>query len=329
MHFVKTILLATALTVSTSLTARAELKVVASIKPVHSLVAAVMNGVGIPSLIVEGAGSPHTYSMKPSKARTLEKADVVFWIGHELETFLEKPIDSIASKAKIVSLMDAHDLVKLKFREGGAFEAHDHHEHSDDEVHADEKDKHGYTEEEEHDDNGQGETNPHIWLDPLNAKTLVFEIEETLSTADSANAKKYETNANALEVRLDALVTGVSKQLAPVKGKGFVVFHDAYPYFENRFGLKASGAISVSPDIMPGVKRIAEIQEHINELGVACVFTEPQFAPTLVATVLEGSTANSGVLDPLGSALTDGPDLYFDLVRTMAGSFKSCLNKAS
>ncbi len=365
MRFVKTLLVATTLLALSNVPAKAELNVVASIKPVHSLVAAVMEGVGTPGLIVEGAGSPHTYSLKPSQARMLQSADVVFWVGHELETFLEKPLEALASKAKTVELMDAHGLITLKFREGGNFEAHDHseheahhdehdhdehakaddhdhhedhddhkgHDHHDDHKDHDDHKRHGDHDDhkdhaDEHDHSHDG-IDPHVWLDPVNAKAFVHEIEEILAAADPAHAKQYAANAKKVMTKLDALTAEIAKELAPVKGKGFIVFHDAYHYFEEHFGLQASGAITVSPEIMPGAERINEIQNRIKKLGATCVFAEPQFEPKLVSTVIEGSDARSGVLDPLGASLQDGPDLYFELLHNMAHAFESCLGGAS
>jgi len=313
MRSLKTTLLATSLLATSAFTAQAEVNVVASIKPVHSLVAAVMEGVGKPSLIVEGAGSPHTYALKPSQAQNLENADIVFWIGHNLETFLEKPLEAIASKADVVELLDAHDLVKHEFREGGAFD--DHEEHAED--------KH---DDHDHEEHAHGEFDPHIWLDPVNAKALVHEIEETLAKADPENASKYEANAEAVEKKLDALVAEITSEVEPAKGKGFIVFHDAYQNFEKRFGLAASGSITVSPEVVPGAARIQELQGKVKELGATCVFSEPQFEPKIITTVTEGTSAKTGVLDPLGAGIEDGPELYFTLIRNMAASFKKCLS---
>ncbi|MBO6754790.1 MAG: zinc ABC transporter substrate-binding protein ZnuA [Roseibium sp.] len=338
MRKIKSLLLASSLLAGSSFAASAEVNVVASIKPVHSLVAAVMEGVGEPGLIVEGAGSPHTYALKPSQAQMLEQANVVFWIGHELEAFLEKPVETLAANAKSVELIDAHDLIKLEFREGGAFDAH---EHDHEEVKADDHDHdhdhdHGKTAEASHDhdhdhddDHAHGAFDAHVWLDPMNAKAMVHEIEEALVAADPDNAGQYEANAEAVMAKLDGLMTEVSAELESVKGKGFIVFHDAYQYFETRFGVTASGSITVSPEVMPGAERVTEIRAKIQELGAACVFSEPQFEPKLIATVTEGTNANSGVIDPLGAALEDGPELYFDLIRGMASSVKTCLSKAS
>lgn len=362
MRAAKSFLITSTVLATTTIAARADIQVVASIKPVHSLVAAVMNGIGEPGLIVEGAGSPHTFSLRPSQAAMLEDADVVFWIGHEMEAFLEKPLEALAGKAKSVELIDAHDLVKLKFREGGAFDKHDHDEHEahekhddhdhakaeddhahekhDDHDHAkadddhahDDHDKHEEAEAEhhdDHDDHAHGEFDAHIWMDPVNAKALVHEIEEALAAADPENAEKYVANAKDVMSRLDALTAEVTANLEPVKGKPYVVFHDAYHYFEERFGLTAAGSITVSPEVQPGAERVAELRAKVGELAATCVFSEPQFEPKIVQTVTEGTLAKSGVLDPLGAALEDGPELYFNLIRNMATSFKTCLSEAS
>ena len=360
MNHLKRLLLASTLIASTAVSASAEVKVVASIKPVHSLVAAVMEGVGEPGLIIEGAGSPHTYALKPSQAQMLESADIVFWVGHELEAFLEKPLETVGANAKSVELIDAHDLVKLGFREGGAFEKHDHgdeaghddhaheseaghdhdhekaaeaghdHDHEHEKV-ADGGHDHGHDETAEagHEGHDHGEFDAHVWLDPVNAKAMVHEIEEALAEADPDNAARYEANAAAVTARLDALIADVSSELEPVKGKGFIVFHDGYQYFENRFGITASGSITVSPEVMPGAERITEIRARVQELGAACVFAEPQFEPKLVSTVTEGTNARSGTLDPLGAELEDGAELYFQLIRNMSTSIKTCLGAAS
>jgi len=153
----------------------------------------------------------------------------------------------------------------------------------------------------------------------------VHEIEEALSEADPDNAKKYEANADAVSDKLDALVQEISKDMAPVKTEKFVVFHDAYQHFETRFGLSAIGSVTVSPEVLPGAERIRELQGKIKQLNASCVFSEPQFEPKLVKTISEGTKARSGVLDPLGTSIENGPELYFTLIRTMASSFKNCL----
>lgn len=304
----RTLLLAVSALLLSANAAHAEPKVVASIKPVHSLVAAVMEGVAAPDLIVTGAGSPHDYALKPSQASLLEKADLVFWIGHEFEAFLEKPVATIAEQAKSVELIDTPGLHKLAQREGGAFQAHD--------------EKHSHDHKHDHE-----EFDLHFWLDPENAKVLTARIASTLVAADPENANRYEINSKATQDRLDALISETSAALAPVKDKSFIVFHDAYQYFETRFVLSAAGSITVNPGVMPGAERVREIQTKVRENNAQCVFAEPQFEPKLIDIVIEGTNTRSGILDPLGATLEDGPALYFNMIRNMATSFRDCLSQ--
>ncbi|MDQ0326470.1 zinc transport system substrate-binding protein [Rhodopseudomonas julia] len=300
--------------------------VAVSIKPVHSLVAAVMEGVGSPHLIVAN-GSPHDYALKPSDARALEGADIVFWVGPEIEAFLSEPLETIAPDAKKIALSRAPGVTLLPPREDGAFEPHDHghdeeagHDHEG-EDHAD--DDHG---DHDHADHGhEGEIDPHLWLDPENAKAMVNAIETELADVDPDNAATYARNADKTRERLDSLSSELSGELAGLKGKPFIVFHDAYQYFEKRFGLEAAGSVTVSPEVSPGAQRVSEIAAKIRNLGVVCVFAEPQFTPKLIAVVTEGTDAKSGVLDPLGADLEAGPDLYFELLQRNADELQDCL----
>ena len=464
MRFVKSLILSSTLISILSFTAQAEINVVASVKPLHSLVSGVTEGVQKPDLIVKGAASPHTYSLKPSQAKQLEEADLVFWMGHELESFLEQPLEAIATKAKVVELIDSQGLKRLDMREGGAFDDHGHDDHGQGEHSEEGHDDHageghafewagifklsaedytwtfakvdgdyadpmmkmvflrtssggeeGIEEQEEvaerlikqqssvrrnhdgrlipdeenayqlvfdanrnvtkmrikikkegyyafftehmpfefeagehflknvsgkdieptaqepeaghHDHHGHSGFDVHVWLDPENAKVLVQEIKEALVELDPSNAGKYEANAKNLMLKLDRLISEISVKLASSKGKGFVVFHDAYQYFEERFGMTAVGSITVSPEVVPGASRIRELKDKIVELNAHCVFSEPQFQPKSVFTVAEGTQANTGVLDPLGASIADGPELYFTLVRDMANSLQECLSK--
>lgn len=321
MHRLATLLLASGIVFGTAASAIAQVKVVTSIKPVHSLVAAVMDGVGAPDLIIEGAGSPHNYALKPSQARMLEAADVVFWVGPELETFLEKPLQTIATSATAVELFDADGLVRLPYREGATFEKHGHDAHDDGHE--------GHDDGQEAHDHGEDRHDSHVWLDPVNAKAMVREIARHLSEADPDNAAAYGANADRTLNRLDTLIADVNAMVAPVRDKPFVVFHDAYRYFENRFGLQAAGSITLSPEHAPGAERIAEIRDRIAAISAVCVFSEPQFEPKLVETVIEGTRARIGVIDPLGADLPAGPDLYFTVIGGMAGSLKACLSGES
>ena len=362
----KTLLAGAALLVSLTAHAQAAPNVVTSIAPVHSLVAAVMEGVGTPHLIVEGGASPHTYALKPSQARELANADLVFWVGEDLEAFLAKPISTIAERAKAIELIEAEGLVTHGFREGGAFEGHDHDDHddhhkdedhkdghdhddhaeagkdhgSDDDHHKDEDHKDGHDHDHDdhakasedhdghaHDDHHDG-TDPHVWLDPENAKAMVRAIAASLSAADAENAAVYSKNAGLVIARLDALSKEISAGLKPVSGKRFIVFHDAYQYFEKRFGLKSAGSISISPETMPGAERIREMRKKVADAHAVCVFSEPQFEPRIVSVVTEGTAAKSAELDPLGASLETGPGHYFSLIRALASSFRKCLGGA-
>ncbi|MBY5386908.1 zinc ABC transporter substrate-binding protein [Rhizobium leguminosarum] len=305
--------------------------VVTSIKPIHSLVSAIMQGVGEPELIVDGAASPHTYNLKPSNARALQDAKVIFWVGPGLEAFLEKPLQALGRDASIAALDDAPGLVKLPFREGGAFEPHDdapEHESASgqhDEADAAHDADPGHASDHDHD---HDTFDTHLWLDPMNAKAMAAMITTTLVAADPANALTYQGNAKALDDKLDALDTEIKGMVAPVKDKPFIVFHDAYQYFEHRYGIRVAGSITVSPETIPGAERVSEIHRKVGELGATCVFAEPQFEPRLVNVVIEGTRAKSGVLDPESATLKAGPDLYFNLMRGIANSLKDCLSSA-
>ncbi|WP_223568584.1 zinc ABC transporter substrate-binding protein ZnuA [Agrobacterium tumefaciens] len=287
--------------------------VVVSIKPVHSLVAAIMRGVGEPQLIVDAAASPHTYNLRPSNARKLEKADVVFWVGPGLEAFLEKPLEALASKATVVELEDAKGLEKLPFREGGPFEAHDHGDE-------------GHDAHDGHADHDHGAYDTHLWLDPANAKAMAQTIETALIATDAGNAVTYQANTKKLIDDLNALDAELKETVEPVKDKPFIVFHDAYQYFEHRYGVKTAGSITVSPETLPGADRVKQMQEKVRQLGATCVFAEPQFEPKLISVITEGTAAKSATLDPEAATLEPGPDLYFKLMRGIAGSLKDCLS---
>nr|WP_196107571.1 MULTISPECIES: zinc ABC transporter substrate-binding protein ZnuA [unclassified Ochrobactrum] len=329
-HFRSLLLASAFLASATNISLAAEREgVVVSIKPLHSIVSAVMQGVGEPKLIVQGAGSEHVYSLKPSDAEAIEHAKVIFWAGPSMETFLDKPIDTLGEGAKVVALGDADGLTRLKFREGGPFEAHDHGHEGHDHAHDDKKHDHAAEASEAgHDhDHGHGEYDLHFWLDPQNGKVLAADIAKTLGASDPEHAEQYEKNSRDYGEKIDALTREIASELEPVKDKPFIVFHDAYQYFENRFGVKAAGSITVSPEKAPGAARIKEIHDKIKSLGATCVFSEPQFEPKLVKTVIDGTEARTGILDPLGAKLKDGPDLYPQLIRNLADSLKTCLSK--
>ena len=278
--------------------------VVASIKPVHALVAGVMLGVGEPRLLVAGGASPHEYSLKPSDGRALSAAQVVFWIGPALENFLVKPLAN-APAARSVALLTAPGVTVLPLREGGVWEAHDEaHDHAHDLTAS-------------HD--------AHVWLDPVNAIAMVGQMVAVLRAVDPVHQAEYARNGAALVERLERLNQHLAAALAPVRTRPYLVFHDAYQYFERRYGLNAVGSVVLSPEQRPGAKRVAEIQARVREFKVRCVFSEPQFQPALVATIIAGSAARQGVLDPLGAELPAGPDAYFHLLEALAEAVRGCL----
>lgn len=286
--------------------ALADPEVVVSIKPLHSLVARVMQGVGEPALLVGGGASLHSYSLKPSQAAALERADLVVWVGPGFERFLEQPLAALAADAAEVEALELPGMTLLAPREGGAWEVDDH--------------DHGH--EDEH---AEGGVDGHLFLDPGNAEILAQAVAEALTALDPANAAVYAANAAALLDELAALDAEVADILAPVRGHRFVVFHDAYQYFEAHYGLAAIGSIVVSPEQPPGARRLAEIRDKIATLGAVCVFAEPGFEPALVETVVEGTGARVGQLDPEGAGLPEGPGAYPALLRGLAKFLRACL----
>ena len=293
--------------------AQAEIKVVASIKPIHSLVSYVMDGVGTPNILVDGSSSPHSFQLKPSHAKMLQDADIVFWIGEDLETFLETPLSSIATNAAKITLMELDDIELLKFREKHIFDKHDDHEE-----HGEEHAEH----EDHHDEHNHGVFDIHFWLDPEIAKVMVKSIARELSDIDVANKSTYKANALKAIGELDELIEATKLKIN--KDASYVVFHDAYQYFEQRFGIEVLGALSVNPEILPGAKQLTEIREVIEHENVKCIFSEPQFNPSIAKTIAADMDVKAAVLDPLGAELEPGKDLYFDLIGDMASSFESC-----
>jgi len=313
--------------------ANAELKVVTSIKPIHSLTSYLMDGIGKPELIVDGYGSPHGFSMKPSHAKMLQNADLIFWVGEDLENFLEKPLKSIAKKAEKIELIEIKGLNVLKFRERNIFDEHDHG-HDDHGKKEDDHDDHDHDDrgkkEDDHDDHdhdgheghAHGEFDPHIWLDTMNAKAMLNEMAEHLIENDPKNESKYKSNLDKALKDIDKLTIEVMTELN--NSVSSIVFHDAYQYFEKRFNVNVLGAFTVNTDVMPGAEQLAEIREIIEHDKVACVFSEPQFNPDIINAVAKDMKIKTGVLDPLGATLDSGKDLYFKLIRNMSASFKGC-----
>ena len=299
-----------------------------------------MNGVAKPDLIVDGYATPHGFAMKPSHAKMLQNADLIFWVGEDMENFLEKPLGSIAKKAEKIELMQIKGLQVLKFRERNIFDDHDDHGHDDHDKkedhdsHAKKEDHDDHGKKEDHDDHGKkedhddherhahGEFDPHIWLDPINAKVILNEMVEHLIENDPKNEAKYKSNLDEALKDIDKLTIDVMTDLS--SSVSSIVFHDAYQYFEKRFNVNILGAFTVNTDVMPGAEQLAEIREIIEHDKVACVFSEPQFNPDIINAVAKDMKIKTGVIDPLGATLNPGKDLYFSLIKNMSASFKGC-----
>lgn len=286
--------------------ARAEAPaVLVSIKPLHSLVTAVMAGVGEPGLIVSGSASPHGYAMKPSDARAAEKAKLVVWVGPALESWLER---SMARRKDGLAMLSLPGLIRLDAREGGAWDRHDHEHHD--------KGQHG----KHHD-----ETDPHVWLDPRNAQLLAEAVAVRLAAMDPVNAPRYAANAEALKQRLATLDAEIAARLAPVAKRPYVVFHDAHQYFEARYGLSPAGAITIDPERPPGAKRMAQLRDRLKATGASCVFGEPGAPSATAATLADAAGARMGRLDPEGLLVPAGPDSYVQQMKGLADSLAECL----
>lgn len=307
-------------------------RVAADIVPVHGLVARVMQGLGEPDLVVPPGASPHGYAMRPSEALALERADAVFWMGEALTPWLEGPLATLAAEAEVVELMEVEGTLLYEFRTGATFDAHDHEDDSHEkahghETHADhgaEKDHGDHAQDgHAHDDDHEG-MDPHAWLAPENARLWLMKVAEVLANQDPENAETYKANAIAGAAEIQTAVQQVNEILEPFRAQSFIVFHDAYQYFERSFGLDSAGAISLSDASDPSPARIAEIRDVVAERGVTCVFSEPQFNPGLVATVLDGTGAKTVVIDPIGTKIPTGPDYYTALILGLGEAMAGC-----
>lgn len=341
-----------------TLSAQADVpRVATDIAPVHSLVARVMKGVGEPDMIMQPGASPHGYSMRPSEALALDRSDIVFWVGDALTPWLATSLETLATDAHKIELLHVKGVIEREFREGATFEAHDHDDHDDHEGHDDHNEHAGHEDHDDHEGHGHDDhdhdvhdnhddnshdahaesdhddhhghdhsgVDPHAWLAPENAVIWLEVIAEELAEHDPANAAAYAANASAGKAEIEAVVAELQATLEPFRAVNFVVFHDAYQYFEQSFGLSAAGAISLGDASDPSPARIAEIQQTVKDLGVTCVFSEPQFNPGLVETVMSGSDAKTVVLDPIGADIDAGPDFYTTLLKSIGQSMASCM----
>ena len=290
-------------------------KVAVDIAPVHSLVSKVMNGVGRPQLIIPAGASPHEYQLRPSEAKALQDANLVFWIGEDLSPWLKKGITTLATDALVTSLLEVDGIELLEFREGALFEAHDHDSHDDHDDH----DSH-----DDHEGHAHGAHDPHAWLSPTISKVWLNLIASKLSEIDPDNAGTYFSNANSARQDLDSLSKEINEILNPMREKKYVVFHDAYQYFEKDFNISAAGAISLSDASDPSPARLEEVRNRVVNESIECVLAEPQYNQGLVKAVIDGTDANTAVVDPLGVGLEVGPSLYEKLIRNLATNLSKC-----
>ena len=295
--------------------AASDLKVVVSIKPFHSLVSTVMQGVSEPALLLNGNNSPHTYSLRPSAAVKLQNADLVFWGGENLEGFLAKPIHSLAAGARVVSFEDTPGLILRPFRSVKEWQELDP-ESKNDQDHVKKRKI-----------NRLPGNDPHIWLDPLNAQKITQYLIQILSKFDPENSQTYHSNGKKTILRLSDLNIQLETKMSSVSSKPYIVFHDAYQYFEKRYQLNPIASVTVNSCTSTSVGRLIDIRKKIKIKKVLCIFTEPQFSPKLVQTVISGTAVKKGILDPIGTRISPGPEMYFTLLNNISHSISTCFKK--
>lgn len=290
--------------------------VVVTSKPIHSIVSAVMAGVATPKLLIEGSASPHVYALKPSDARELNNADIFVRVSEQVEPFTARIVRALPEAVEVVTLAETKGMRLLKLRFGGHFDTH-----GDDDAHA-----HG---EGDDDTSLANSVDGHVWLDPENAKLMASHLAEVFSRRWPRHAKAFAVNAGMFAEKVDQTSALIEGELAPVREIPFVVFHDAYHYFEARFGLRAAGAVTVNPEVPPGARRLSALRERIQSLGGVCLFAEPQFNSRVLQAVSAGTGAKSGVLDPIGIDVEPGPALYTIMLENLARGFVSCLGRGA
>ena len=292
--------------------------IITTIKPIDSLVSAVVGDTGKTISLIPSETSPHEFRLKPSDARALQNGNIIFYISPHLETSIVKVFETLPKNIKIINLMEETGIEHLSIRDNEAWELHDHH---DDKKH-DDHDKHA--QKDEHDDH-KSKDDVHIWLDPENAIKIIKKVNTELSFFFPENAEIYDENATKIINKIKTLKKQLKKELLPIKDKPYIVFHDAYQYFEKTFQLNAVGSIALEDDIASSPKQISFIKNKIIKSKASCIFQEPQFDNKLVKTVIEGTQAKIGTLDPLGFGIKEKEDFYLQLLRNMSKNLKECL----
>ena len=290
--------------------------VITTIKPIESLVNAVIGDTGKTVSLIPPEISPHEFRLKPSDVRILQNSNIVFYISSHLETGIVKMFKNLPKNIKTINLMEETGIDHLSIRDNEAWELHDHDDH----------DKHD-AKDEKHDDHDKHDTKDdiHIWLDPDNAIKIVRKINKELSLFFPKNAMIYNDNSSKLINEIESLKIELKKELLPIKDKPYIVFHDAYQYFERAFELNAIGSIALENDVASSPKQISFIKDKILKSQATCVFQEPQFDSKLVNTVVEGTKARIGILDPIGVNIVEKENFYLQLLRNMTKSLKKCL----
>ncbi|WP_329516843.1 zinc ABC transporter substrate-binding protein [Pseudomonas moraviensis] len=284
-------------------TAQAEVKVLTSIKPLQLIAAAVQDGVAIPEVLLPPGASPHNYALRPSDVRKVQSVDLLYWIGPDMEGFLPRVLGGRSLPSVAVQ-----DLPGLKLRHFGA----DNHSH------AEEADEHDH-------DHRPGSLDAHLWLSPDNARVIADKMAADLSAADPANAQRYQSNAKAFDERLDALDQRLKKRLANVEGKPYFVFHEAFDYFEDAYGLKHAGVFAVAAEVQPGAQHVAAMRKRLQEVGKTCVFSEPPLRPRLAETLVAGLPVKLAELDALGGYTPATAQGYEQVLEKLGNDLAGCL----
>jgi zinc transport system substrate-binding protein len=308
-----------------SLEAQAVPRVLVSIKPIHSLVAAVMEGAGQPELLVtDTSTSPHSYALRPSDALKMEQAEIIFWVGESYETFLKSRLEALSHTVTVVKLSESPDLNLYPMRQGGFWGVEPHC--------ACECQQH-FGDEEDHDhDHGDAHqayaVDGHLWLAPNNARAIVAHVAKTLADKDPINAPLYMANAEKMYGQLSDLAQELTEMLEPVKGIHYLLVHDFMQYFDRFFGTEAVGVIRIHPEIEPSMAHMVQVQKRLVEQRIAhCLFAEPQFDQKRLKKMAESAKVHFGILDYLGSDLEPGPSCYFEIMRRLGLNLVKSLNK--
>lgn len=295
-----------------------KLKIVTSIPPIASLVAAIAADKADISILVPAHTSPHNFSLKPSDAKSLQNADLVFWVDGNLEVFLKKANVTLPNSALIIALADQPGVTVLNAREIELAQ-----QHATDDEHDDNQNEHHDHEGHEH-----AEHDLHIWLDPINAQNIARSIEQALRTIDPENADHYRKNLNGTITKLADLNNATAQRLAPVSEVNFITFHDAFQYFEQRYALKNVGIVALNPETKPGAKRLVDLKSTLQNNNVGCLFSEPQFDRKLVQLAAEGTNVTTAELDAMGVQIGSGPNLYFELIENLTEDIYRCLSQS-